>query len=130
MVLKSRLPAPDWSADGDEERDAKCRHFPVPTQHDVTPDTDPFFYDMEEAAHICNGTYDNRVCLFRNRCLHIALVNNEGAGVFGGLLTIQRRWVRKNINRVEWPEPNEWRHEVPPLEFFEEDDEEDAEEEE
>jgi hypothetical protein len=120
MVLKSRLPPVDWSADGDPDREALCRKFPLPDDNDVSKD--PWFHDMEEAALICNGTYSGVVCPFRSRCLHRALVNNEGSGVFGGLLPIQRKWVRKNVPKVDWEYPDEWLETVPPLEFFEESD--------
>lgn len=121
MVLKSRLLAPDWSADGDTEREALCRKFPLPDDHDVSKD--PWFHDMEEAREICNGTYSNVVCPFRMGCLHRALVNNEGYGVFGGLLPIQRKWVRRNIPKDQWYDPRTWYLRVPSLEFFEESDE-------
>lgn len=124
MVLKSRLPPVDWSANGDPDREALCRKFPLPDDHDVSKD--PWFHDMEEAAHVCNGTYSDVVCPFRDRCLHRALVNNEGNGVFGGLLPVQRKWIRREsqvIPRALWDLPREWRHKVPSLEFFEESDE-------
>lgn len=124
MVLKSRLLAPDWSADGDPEKEAKCRKFPLPTKNNPSPDTDPFFEDDEEAQHICNGTYDKSICPFRNRCLEIALVNNEQAGMFGGMTVLQRRWIRRQskrddprpdpwIDRSDWWQPDTWRHLVP-----------------
>lgn len=120
MVLRSRLPAPDWSANEDPEFEAKCRKHPLPTNHNV--DDDAWFHDMEEAAAICNGTYDGRVCPFRDQCLHIGLVNNEQFGVFGGLLPVQRRWVRREneeIPRDQWSQPEDWLHKVPSLEYFE-----------
>lgn len=129
MVLKSRLLAPDWSAGGDEDREAKCRKFPLPTKNDPDEFTDPFFYDEEEARHVCNGTYDGRLCPFRRGCLHRALVNNEQAGTFGGLTTEQRRWVRRHsrlpkkdsgdpmpepfIHQLDWDRPEVWLHLVP-----------------
>jgi hypothetical protein len=121
MVLKARTKAPDWSADGDRKKWAKCMNHPLPTNHNVTPDTDPFFYDEEESAHICNGTYDDRVCPFREACLHRALVNNEQAGTFGGFTTEQRKWIRRErtlIPRPSWEESEEWRDLVPPSEYF------------
>lgn len=124
MVLKSRLLAPDWSADGDPDREALCRKFPLPDDHDVSKD--PWFHDMEEAATVCNGDYSKVVCPFRNSCLHRALVNNEGYGVFGGILPIQRKWVRRNIPKDQWYDPRKWRALVPNLEFFEEESDETA----
>lgn len=140
MVLKSRVLAPDWSAGGNEERDAKCRHTPLPTKNDPDEFTDPFFYDEEEARHVCNGTYDGVLCPFREICLYRALVNNEQAGTFGGLTYEQRRWVRRHsrlpkpgsldelpepfILASTWSQPALWRHLVPEpedLELAEED---------
>lgn len=126
MVLKSRVHAPDWSANGDTDKEAKCRKHPLPTKHDT--ENDPWFYDEIEAASICNGDYDNKVCPFRQTCLHISLVNNEQSGVFGGLLPIQRRWIRKNpeqIEKFDWPYSEKtkwatgWRDLVPSVEFLE-----------
>lgn len=135
MVLKSRLPMPDWSASNHPEREALCRKFPLPDDHDVSKD--PWFHEMDEAVAICNGTYSGVICPFRERCLHLSLVNNEGYGVFGGFLPIQRKWIRRNRFGVDplippstWDVSEEWRSIVPPPEFFEEDDEEDAAEEE
>lgn len=122
MVMISRMSLPDWSADDDTEKEAKCRKHPIPsrstiraewyanTEEEITDKelqnavelADPFFYDEAEAAHICRGTYDGKVCPFRNNCLEIALVNNESVGTFGGLTTLQRKWVRKNIPRYEY----------------------------
>lgn len=111
MVLKSRLRAPDWSADGNPDREAKCRKHPLPTNHVVNADTDPFFLDQEEAAHVCNGTFDQKVCPFRARCLYGALVNNEQDGTWGGFTTEQRRWIRRQ-RYVKAPEvviyPDDW----------------------
>lgn len=120
MVLKSRIPAPDWSANDNPDNEALCRKFPLPTHHDT--ENDPWFHDMEEASHICNGTYSDSVCPFRERCLHISLINNEGSGVFGGLLPVQRKWIRKNVPKAIWHRSALWLHLVPPLEFFKEDD--------
>lgn len=136
MVLKSRMEMPDWSANNEPEYEALCRKFPLPDDHDVSKD--PWFHDMEEATQICNGTYSGRVCPFRQRCLHLALVNNEGYGVFGGFLPIQRKWIRRNRFDPEgefyfpptiWNVSEEWRSLVPPPEFFEEDEDDAVEEE-
>lgn len=126
VVLKSRVKAPDWSANDDPERDAKCRHFPLPRNHDVRPETDPWFYDMEESASVCIGEFDNRPCPFLGRCLFGSLLNNEGSGTFGGFLPIQRKWIRRNVPKSIWHRSNLWRHLVPPLEFFEEDEDAEA----
>jgi hypothetical protein len=130
MVLKSRVPSPDWGAGEDPDKEAKCRKFPLPKNHQI--EDDPWFHDMEEATPVCNGDYDGIVCPFREFCLYRALVNNEQFGVFGGLLPVQRRWIRREIPRDEWDESEKWRDRVPSLEYFEEleraDDEEDADE--
>lgn len=115
MVMISRMSLPDWSAGDDPEKEAKCRKHPIPSQKALKEKglegkelqnaielADPFFYDEPEAAHICRGTYDEKVCPFRNHCLEIALVNNESVGTFGGLTTLQRKWVRKHIPRYEY----------------------------
>lgn len=129
MVLKSRVLAPDWTAGGNPEKEAKCRKVPLPSNHDVNADTDPFFYDEPEARHVCNGTYDGYVCPFRQVCLYRALVNNEQAGTFGGMTTEQRRWIRRNrdlIERENWVQSDGWRWIVPEPEYFEETGEEDG----
>lgn len=127
MVLKSRRPAPDWSADGDRFAEAKCRKF------DVTRGRDPWFDDEEEAAEICLGTNDGFECPMRSRCLGRALVNNEQYGIFGGFNLMQRRWIRKTFPMYMWAYPNPMAfglmEQVPPATFFtdepgEEDDEE------
>lgn len=140
MVLKSRLRAPDWGANGDPDREAKCRKHPLPTNHDVNALTDPWFYDEPEATHICNGTYDGYVCPFRQVCLHIALVNNEQSGTFGGMTTEQRRWVRRiskypgppraanYFDRDHWDSSDTWRHLVPPPDWFDNEDADDDQE--
>lgn len=126
MVLKSRVPAPDWSAGGDPEQEAKCRKHPLPTNHDVS--LDPWFSDEEEASHICRGTYDRHECPFLFECLHISLVNNDLFGMFGGLMPLQRRWVRRNVPRDIWDKPWIWWHAVPTMEELEPEEEEDDEE--
>lgn len=128
MVMISRMSLPDWTADDDPENEAKCRKHPIPSRDEIKEQinqadpenakelddpawlsnkelqnavelADPFFYDEPEAAHVCAGTYDGKVCPFRGHCLEIALVNNESVGTFGALTTLQRKWVRKNIPR-------------------------------
>lgn len=120
MVLKSRVKAPDWSADANPDKEAKCRKHPLPKNNVVNAETDPWFYAEAEAAVICNGELDGRVCPFRERCLYGALENNEQSGVFGGLTPRQRRWIRKDaraeeprIFRDEWSESENWREVVP-----------------
>lgn len=123
MVLKSRTLAPDWSAGNNPEKAAKCFLMPLPSNHEVNAETDPFFYDENEARHVCNGTYDNYVCPFREVCLYRALVNNEQAGTFGGMTVEQRRWIRRNkdlIDKDTWDQSDGWRWIVPEPEYFEE----------
>lgn len=119
MVLKSRRLAPDWSADGDIFRAAKCRKF------EVKRGRDPWFDDEEQAAEICLGTNDGVECPMRTKCLGRALVNNEQYGIFGGLALVQRRWIRKNFPMHEWAYPNpidpDLLARVPPLSYFTDD---------
>lgn len=134
MVLKSRVRAPDWSAHGDTDKEAKCRKHPLPTNHDPNAESDPWFYAEQEGAKVCNGTLDGRVCPFRDPCLYGALVNNEQSGVWGGLITIQRQWVRRQraedsqtpIHREAWDDPEQWLHLVPTPAFFEQTAEDDS----
>ena len=104
MVLRSRVVAPDWTAGGDKDKQAKCLWFPLPTHNDVNADTDPWFYDYEQAQAVDLGTYDGKVCPMLSQCLHISLVNNDQVGVWGGMYPIQRKWIRKNIPRDRWPD--------------------------
>lgn len=122
MVLKSRVEAPDWTAGGNPDREAKCRKHPLPTNHNVNAETDPFFYDEAEARHICNGEYDDYVCPFREECLERALINNEQSGTFGGFTVLQRRWIRRNkdlLPRDLWAYSDSWRWIVPSPEHLE-----------
>ena len=114
---------PDWGAGEHPDREAKCRKHPLPTNHNVNADTDPWFYDPEEAAKICNGTNDGRICPFLQECLHISLVNNDQVGCYGGLVPVQRRWVRRNVPRDEWDDFDI--RIVPPPEYFLEEHDED-----
>ena len=117
MVLRSRVSAPDWSAGDDPDREAKCRKHPLPTDH--REQDDPWFSQERDAVHICNGTYDDKVCPMRDSCLHRALVNNEQYGVFGGLMVVQRRWIRRHIPRDNWRDKG-LADEVPPIQYFDE----------
>lgn len=100
-MLHSRIRMPDWS-DDHEDGEAKCRRFPRPR-----PGNDPWFEDKEEAAHVCNGVYDDRVCPRRDQCLYMAMVNFESFGIWGGMTEGQRRALR-----VAFPtQPHRWTHE-------------------
>lgn len=90
MVLKLRMAAPDWSR-------GKCYGIQPP------PGNDPWFDNTEEGytdltdegVGYCNGTDDGVACPLREECLRFALVNNEKAGVWGGMKEADRRIVRK-----------------------------------
>lgn len=116
MVLKSRRLAPDWSADGDLIREAKCRKF------NVSRDYDPWFNEEQDAADVCVGTYDGVECPMRTRCLGRALINNEQYGIFGGFNLQQRRWIRKTFPMHMWAYPKPMAfglmEQVPPAAYF------------
>lgn len=118
MVLRSRVEAPDWTANGDPEAEAKCRRFPLPSrEHGRTED--PFFDDEDpEATHVCNGTYDGVVCPFRATCLYHGLINNAQHGIWGGTMPVQRQWVRRKISKIAWDNPMLFDR-IPPLDQFE-----------
>lgn len=103
MVLRLRMPAPDWTK-------GKC------LSQATSPDMDPWF-DNEEYGYenqqelgleVCNGDKDGEVCPIRNSCLLFALVNNEKFGVWGGTSEVDRRAIRK---MWPWPGGNEPREE-------------------
>lgn len=105
MVMRLRIPAPHWESVSGSQ-DAKCLKFPGKREFD------PWFDDMDEARHICNGTFDDRVCPIREQCLLFALVNNEHEGVFGGTLPEQRHDLRQRHKRkTRGPIPAQWRFE-------------------
>jgi len=118
MVLKSRLIAPDWAEAG-----AKCLKHPLPSREAGNMD-DPFGNGEPESLPICNGDYDKQVCPARDQCRFFGLINNEQAGTWGGLLLVQRQWVRRHVRKEIWDQPELWLHKVPPIEEFvpEEDD--------
>lgn len=106
MVLFSRVEAPDWTADGDPEFEAKCRKLPRPRYKQ-----DPFFDDEDAAMAVCNGwdtdaSYENagQVCPLRHECLAFALINHEGSGIWGGMLLHDRMIMKRNreLPRSEW----------------------------
>ncbi|MFE9412368.1 WhiB family transcriptional regulator [Streptomyces sp. NPDC006704] len=113
MALFSRKAAPDWSGGDIPEREAKCRKFPTPH----TDTDDAWFDDTENAAAICNGSYDGIVCPLRAACLVQALVNSERYGCWGGLSQQQLGWMRKKYRA----EPEKWTlRNAPPLALFQE----------
>lgn len=104
MVLFSRVEAPNWEAGGNPEAEAKCRKLPSPRYG-----ADPFFDDEEVAMLVCNGGdgfagYENagEPCPMRHECLIFALINHEGAGVWGGMLTHDRMFIKRNLPKEWW----------------------------
>lgn len=100
---------------------AKCRHLPRPV-----PGEDPFFEDEKFAMNVCNGNDGEsggvnagNVCPLREKCLVFALINHEGAGVWGGMLYHDRMKMKRNkeLTRSDWtwhpPTPKETADEVP-----------------
>jgi hypothetical protein len=97
MVMKLRIPQPDWTG-------AKCLDFVPTREYDAFVDD-----DMDEAVAVCNGDIDGKVCPKRHECLIFALVNNEHYGVFGGLYPEQRHDLRQRFKRRKGkPAPIEW----------------------
>lgn len=88
MVLKPRIPAPEWDGRDNPSVAGKCMSFPV------TKDRDPWFEEMDEAIAICNGDIDGIICPLRAPCLMFALINNEADGVWGGMYPHDRRRLR------------------------------------
>lgn len=98
MVLRLRSEAPDWRA-------AKCR------AHRPGRENDPWFGEVrglpeeglyEEAATICNGDIDHKICPLRHQCLVFALTNTEAAGVWGGMLPDDLKYIRNHIEPEDW----------------------------
>jgi len=106
MVMHLRIPAPHWDGGGDPKRAAKCLIFPG------SEERDPWFNDMDESKQVCNGDNDGIICPLRQKCLMFAAVNNEHYGIWGGLYSEQRHWMRRNVPRAEWSYES-----APPLEF-------------
>ena len=105
--MKLRIEAPFWDGGGNHKKAAKCLRFPG----DVSRE-DPWFDDMDEAKQICNGDNDGIVCPLRQKCLVFAAVNNEHYGIWGGLSSEQRHWMRRNVPKEEWSYDS-----APPHEF-------------
>lgn len=115
MVIKSRAEAPDWTG-------ARCHDFDIfrdkddPTLWNVHNDT--WFQDAEEALPVCNGDYSDSPCPVRDACLALALLNNDAHGVFGGMTSPQRKWIRRKIPKEQWADFEFLRSEVPAPEHF------------
>lgn len=104
MVLFSRVRAPKWEAEEDPEREAKCRKLSRPRYR-----ADPFFDNEDEAMRVCNGgdgeaDYVNagKPCPMRDECLVFALINHEGAGVWGGMLLHDRMFMKRQMPKEWW----------------------------
>lgn len=95
MVLRLRMPAPDW-------RKGKCLGQATGPAFDPWFDNEEYGYENQQelGLEICNGTTDGTPCPIREDCLLFALVNNERFGVWGGTSEIDRRAIRKM-----WPWP-------------------------
>lgn len=99
--MRLRVNAPEWDGGGNPEKEASCRKFRPTREHD------DFFGDgtgnQYQAKQICNGTYTGRVCPLREQCLQFALVNNEHYGVWGGLIALERAYIRRFVpNKKDW----------------------------
>lgn len=104
--MQLRIESPRWVEGGakcPQDADADNADFNIP------------FDEPELQKGICRGTWDNRPCRMRNKCLVFALINNEQYGVWGGLTEDERKWVRKEIPKSEWTEPDEWLDQVPEI---------------
>lgn len=107
MVLKPRLLAPDWRGGGKPGQAAKCLIFETPEDG-----RDPWFdpKQAEDCLEVCNGDADGIVCPLRPKCLEWAVINNEAAGVWGGMLPHDRRRIRLDRKEdpyleIEWHAP-------------------------
>ncbi|MEV4454402.1 WhiB family transcriptional regulator [Microbispora sp. NPDC049633] len=92
MVLKPRIPAPDWFGGGNEAKAAKCIKFRAPRRGGKDP-----WFDRKQAddcVEFCNGDADGRVCPLRHACLEWAVINNEATGIWGGMHPHDRRNIR------------------------------------
>jgi len=90
VVLKPRIPAPDWTAGGNPAKAAKGLRFRPTRENKPWFDEDQF----EDCLAICNGDYDGRVCPMRQQCLEFSIINNEAWGVWGGMLPHDRKAIR------------------------------------
>lgn len=121
-----RVPSFDPGSTENRATSAKCLDFPG------SRDWDPWFDEEDEAAQICNGTNDGVVCPKRQECLIFAAVNNEHYGIWGGLYSEQRQWLRrknkaarKQARKDGTEHADVWNFdEAPPLEQVRQEDEE------
>lgn len=96
MVMRLRKNAPDWTANFNPEKQAKCISFPP------SRGNDPWYDEQDEAIQICNGDNDGVVCPMRHECLMFALTNNEAHGVWGGMYLEDRTRLRRFIKKKDW----------------------------
>jgi hypothetical protein len=119
VVIQSRATPPDWTdEEGGGLEGARCRKFPMHRDEDGLVRDDTWFQDAENALPVCNGDYIGTPCPVRRSCLHMALINNDHHGVWGGMTGPQRRWIRRNIPRDRWTDDTFLRDTVPPPEYF------------
>ncbi len=119
MVIQSRITPPDWTDDmGGGEEGARCRLFPISRADDGLVRNDAWFQEADEALSVCNGEFSDSPCPLRDSCLRIALVNNDLHGVWGGMTSPQRKWVRRNIPSIRWRDSEHLREVVPPPDYF------------
>lgn len=120
MVLQTRLSPPDWTDDPGGGLDgARCRVFIISRDPDGIVRNDAWFQEAEEALPVCNGDYIGTPCPMRRDCLLQSLMNNDQSGVWGGMTTNQRRWIRRNVSRDLWRDDKHLREVVPTAEYFE-----------
>lgn len=105
MGIRAVINAPDWSPKH-HRGEAKCRSGSLtPTRR-----TDVFFSDEHLALGVCNGTWDGQVCPRRAECLHVAMVNRENYGVWGGMSPKDRLALRMRYpgmpERWTWHPPS------------------------
>lgn len=119
MVIHSRATPPDWTdEEGGGTEGALCRKFPVSRDPDGLVRNDAWFQDAENALPVCNGEWSDSPCPLRKSCLLMALVNNDHAGVWGGMTGPQRRWIRRNVPRARWFDDPWLRENVPEPDYF------------
>lgn len=104
MVLKPRAEAPLWDGLGNPNKAAKCLKFAPESWGSDEED------DQLEAASICNGNADGKICPIRAECLAWSLINNEQYCVYGGMLPHDRRKMRLARRadphmEIEWHPP-------------------------
>ncbi|WP_369042200.1 WhiB family transcriptional regulator [Streptomyces sp. Midd1] len=97
MGIRAVINAPDWSPKH-HRGEAKCRDNSLaPTRR-----RDVFFSDESLALDVCNGTYDGVICPRRAECLHVAMVNRENYGIWGGMTAADRLALRMRYPAMPW----------------------------